>query len=93
LLVHFGPWGDTVDGQVDEFLRSDDDHDLVHVVLDVFDLFLKVFWGFYILAFGVDGGVDETIHVDVEVVDLRVAGLEALWTLLCCVENDFGVTG
>ena len=74
LLIHLGPWGDPVDGQVENLLRFDDAHDLVDVVKDVVEhSLLRAGLGAFLR---VRAGVDDTVHVKVEVVELGVVGLD-----------------
>ena len=76
LLVHFGAWGNSIDGEINEFLGSDNFHDLVDVQVDVvedlcFALGLRpVLW--------VSARMDNTVHIQVEVVDGRVVFLNLL---------------
>lgn len=74
MLVHLGSRGYSIDGEVEELLGSDDVDDLVDVHEEVLALFLEVFGDTDVLLFGIDTGMDETVHVDVEVVDLWVGG-------------------
>ena len=91
LLVHFGPGGDTVDSEVEQPTGSHDIHDLVDVDEDVLALFLEVLRDADVLVFGVDAGMDEAIHVDVEVVDLGVARHGGLYWRLTGVFEHFRV--
>lgn len=47
---------------------------------------------FDVFAFGVAGGVDEAVHVDVEVVDVGVGGVQGGGGELFGVAEDFGVS-
>ena len=91
LLVHLGARGHSVNSQVEQLPGPHDVDDLVHVFVDVLALFLKVFGLPDGLAFGVAAGVDESVHVHVEVVDVWVGGVDILLAALQSVSQDFGV--
>lgn len=84
-MVHLCPRGDSIDGEVEQLLGPDDIHDLIDVLIDVVALFLEVAGFLDVFALGVAAGVDEAVHVHVEVVDVGIGTVEGLRFALHCV--------
>ena len=91
LLVHFGPGSHSVNGQVEEFAGTNDVHDLIDVDEDVLALLVEVLRNSDIFVFGVDAGMDQPVHVDVEIVDFGVGGHRRVRIGLRGVFEHFGV--
>lgn len=86
LLVHLGPWRNTINRQVEQLPRPDDVDDLIDIFEDVIALFLKIAGLFDVFSLGVAGRMDESVHIDVEVIDIGVATFEGLGLGLSRIE-------
>lgn len=91
LLIHLSSWGNSINGQVEQLPRPNDVDDLIDVLEDVVALFLEIAGLFDVFSLGVAGRMDESVHVDVEVIDVGVATFEGLGLGLSRIEQDLRV--
>jgi len=72
LLVHFCSRSNTINGKIEEFTRTYDIHNFINIIVNVSALLLKIVRFFDVLTFGVACGVNKSIHIDVEIIDVGV---------------------
>lgn len=72
-MVHFRSRCHSIDRKVQKFPWPYDVYDLVDVFVDVFALLLEIFRFSDGFAFGVAAGMYETVHVYIEVINVRVS--------------------
>lgn len=73
LLVHLGSRRTSINSQVQCFSRPNNIHEDINVLIDVFALLFEVLRDSNILSSRVAAGMDQTIHVDVEIIDVGVS--------------------
>jgi hypothetical protein len=71
-LVHFGPWGNTINSKIKKLFGSNNVHNLINILIDVVALLLEITGLFDVLAFRIAAGMDKAIHIHVEVINVRV---------------------
>lgn len=74
LVVHFGSWGNAVDGDEEPFVRLDVIHNVIDVVHDCSENFIEPFSFKNVLensSFVFSATIQHTVQIDVEVVNVR----------------------
>mmetsp|Transcript_11144 Transcript_11144/g.26201 ORF Transcript_11144/g.26201 Transcript_11144/m.26201 type:complete len:292 (+) Transcript_11144:1750-2625(+) len=72
LLVHLGAGGDAVDGQVQHLARPDEAVEAIDVAKDLLEHGRLVQHDDFVVVVAVRAGVDDAVHVEVEVVHLAI---------------------
>ena len=72
-MIHLGSGCDAIDGEVEKFSRTNGTNEAIDVETDVFVHFLFVVG--LGAVFGVGAGVDDPVHVDIEVVGFEIRGV------------------
>jgi hypothetical protein len=92
LLVHFGSRSNTIDSKIQQLTRAYNIHNFVDIIVYVIALFLKVVWLFNVFSFRVAGRVYQSIHINIEIIDVGVGGIERLSVNLLGITQYLGIS-